>query len=194
MPSVIAALDATFRRLGGAPTFALTDNEKTVTDRHIAGIAVRNPPIVAVAHYYGVSITTCVPADPESKGGAESSVKLAKADLVPTEHNLLDGYQSWDQLVAACDAFMETVNGRVHRATGVRPVERLEIERGHLHPVPADPFTAAFGETRAVGWSSLLNHRGARYSVPHVWVDQRVWVRVEGDHLVVVATLGHDRR
>ena len=56
MPSVIAALDATFRRIGGAPTFALTDNEKTVTDRHIAGIAVRNPQIVAVAHYYGLTI------------------------------------------------------------------------------------------------------------------------------------------
>src|SRR4051812_17591356 len=69
-----------------------------------------------------------------------------------------------------------------------RPVDRLEIERTHLHGVPADPFTAAFGETRAVGWSSTITHRGARYSVPHAWVDQRVWVRVEGDHLVVVAT------
>jgi transposase len=188
MPSVIAALDATFRRLGGAPTFALTDNEKTVTDRHIAGIAVRNPQIVAVAHYYGLTIATCVPADPESKGGSESTVKLAKADLVPTDHNLLSAYESWEQLVAACDSFLATVNGRVHRATGERPVDRLEIERAHLHQIPADPFTAAFGETRAVGWSSTINHRGARYSVPHAWVDQRVWVRVEGDELVVVAT------
>lgn len=188
MPSVIAALDATFRRCGGAPTFALTDNEKTVTDRHIAGIAVRNPQIVAVAHYYGLTIATCVPADPESKGGSESTVKLAKADLVPTGHNLLDDYQSWDQLVTACEVFCDTVNSRVHRATGERPIDRLEIERSHLHRVPVDPFTAAFGETRAVGWSSTLNHRGARYSVPHGWVDQRVWVRVEGDHLVVVAT------
>lgn len=188
MPSVIAALDATFRRIGGAPTFALTDNEKTLTDRHVAGIAVRNPQIVAVAHYYGVTIATCRPADPESKGGSESTVKLAKADLVPTDHNLLPGYESWDQLVAACDAFCETVNTRVHRATGERPVDRLAIEHQHLHQVPTDPFTAAFGETRAVGWSSTLNYRGARYSVPHDWVDQRVWVRVEGDHLVVVAT------
>ena len=188
MPSVIAALDATFRRIGGAPTFALTDNEKTVTDRHIAGIAVRNPQIVAVGHYYGLTIATCVPADPESKGGSESTVKLAKADLVPTDHNLLAGYTSWDQLVAACDVFMDTVNGRVHRVTGERPVDRLEIERAHLHAVPTDPFTAAFGETRAVGWSSTLHHHGARYSVPHAWVDQRVWVRVEGDQLVVVAT------
>lgn len=159
-----------------------------MTDRHIAGVAVRNPQIVAVGHYYGLTIATCVPADPESKGGSESTVKLAKADLVPTEHNLLADYTSWDQLQAACDAFMDTVNCRVHRATGERPVDRLDIERGHLHPVPVDPFTAAFGETRAVGWSSTLNHRGARYSVPHDWVDTRVWVRVEGDQLVVVAT------
>lgn len=188
MPSVIAALDATFRCIGGAPTFALTDNEKTVTDRHIAGIAVRNPQIVAVGHYYGLTISTCLPADPESKGGSESSVKLAKADLVPTGHNLLDAYTSWEQLVEACEAFMATVNSRVHRVTGERPIDRLEIERTHLHQIPVDPFTAAFGETRAVGWSSTLNYRGARYSVPHDWVDQRVWVRVEGDELVVVAT------
>jgi transposase len=188
MPSVIAALDATFRRLGGVPTFALTDNEKTVTDRHIAGIAVRNPQIVAVAHYYGLTIATCVPADPETKGGSESSVKLAKADLVPTDHNLLPAYESWDQLVAACEAFMDTVNGRVHRMTAERPVDRLEVERAHLHAIPADPFTAAFGETRAVGWSSTFCFRGARYSVPHAWVDTRVWVRVEGDEIVAVAT------
>ena len=149
---------------------------------------MRNPQIVAVGHYYGLTIATCVPADPESKGGSESSVKLAKADLVPTDHNLLADYTSWEQLVGACEVFMDTVNGRVHRVTAERPVDRLEVERAHPHPVPADPFTAAFGETRAVGWSSTLNHHGARYSVPHDWVDQRVWVRVEGDQLVVVAT------
>lgn len=44
MPSVFAALDQTFRRLGGVATYVLTDNEKTVTVEHIAGIAVRNPP------------------------------------------------------------------------------------------------------------------------------------------------------
>jgi hypothetical protein len=165
----------------------LTDNEKTVTDRRIAGIAVRNPQIVAFAHYYGLTIATCVQAHPESKAGSESTVKLAKAALVPADHNLLSGYESWEQLVAACGVFMKTVNGRVHRATGERPVDRLEVERAHLHQVQANPFTAAFGETRAVGWSSTINHRGARYSVPHAWVDQRVWI-VEGDQLVIVAT------
>ncbi len=52
MPSVMAALDVTPRRLGGAPTYVLTDNERTVTTEHIAGMPVRNPGIVAFARHY----------------------------------------------------------------------------------------------------------------------------------------------
>lgn len=46
-PSVIAALDRTFRLLGGVPTYVLTDNEKTVTVEHIAGVPVRNREVVS---------------------------------------------------------------------------------------------------------------------------------------------------
>src|SRR5690606_15052026 len=53
-PSVFAALDVTFRRLGGAPTYVLTDNEKTVTIEHVAGMAVRNPQMVAFARHHDV--------------------------------------------------------------------------------------------------------------------------------------------
>ncbi len=41
IPTVFAALDATFRILGGAPTYVLTDNEKSVTVEHVARIPVR---------------------------------------------------------------------------------------------------------------------------------------------------------
>jgi hypothetical protein len=40
------------------------------------------------AWHYGVMIATCVPADPQSKGGSEATVRIAKADLVPTDYNL----------------------------------------------------------------------------------------------------------
>ena len=71
-------LDRTLRMMGGAPTYLLTDNEKTVTTRHVAGLAVRNRETLGVAHYYGVGIHTCVVADPESKGGSESSVQAGQ--------------------------------------------------------------------------------------------------------------------
>ncbi|MGH3579609.1 MAG: IS21 family transposase, partial [Mycobacterium sp.] len=51
MASVVYALDRTFRLLGGAPTYVLTDNEKTVTDYHLCGIAVRNEMAVAASRY-----------------------------------------------------------------------------------------------------------------------------------------------
>jgi transposase len=117
MPTVIACLDTTLRRLGGVPTYALTDNEKTVTAEHIARIAVRNPQIVEVGRHYGLTIRSCVPADPQTKGGSEHTVKIAKADLVPTEANLLAAYASFGALETACRVFCDEVNDREHRET-----------------------------------------------------------------------------
>jgi transposase len=68
LPSLVGALDRTFRLIGGAPTYVLTDNERTVTDGHVAGLAVRNPQALALSRYYGITLVTCVPYDPESKG------------------------------------------------------------------------------------------------------------------------------
>jgi hypothetical protein len=52
------------------------------------GIAIRNPRLVAAAGLYGITVATCAPADPESKGGSEATVRIAKADSVPTDANL----------------------------------------------------------------------------------------------------------
>jgi transposase len=73
MPSVFAALDVTLRRIGGTPTYVLTDNEKAVMVEHVAGIAVRNPQMLAFARHYSVTVHTCEPADPASKGGVVRS-------------------------------------------------------------------------------------------------------------------------
>jgi len=49
LASVVIGLDRTLRMVGAVPTYALTDNEKTVTVEHVCGIAVRNATIVAVS-------------------------------------------------------------------------------------------------------------------------------------------------
>lgn len=194
MPSVIAAIDQTLRTIGGAPTYLLTDNEKTVTDRHIAGIAVRNPMALNLGHYYGCGLVTCVPYDPESKGGSEATVRVAKADLVPTEANLLDEYSRFAELEEACRIETEVLNTRPHGVTRRVPEEMLAIEREHLHQIPDLPYVAAFGESRSVGWSSTVSFGGARYSVPDALCESRVWVRRQGDEVVVVAGAGSGAR
>lgn len=196
MPSVLAALDVTFRRLGGVPTYVLTDNEKTVTTEHIAGIPVRNSQLVEFARHYCLVVHTCVPADPASKGGTESSVRIAKADLVPTEVNLLEGYDSFAELEQACQEFCDLVNNRQHRVTKRLPADMLAEERPRLHPVAATPFTVAFGTTRVVPVNTpMVSFENGQYSVPHTLMGATVWVRVHGhggDEEVIITHIGTD--
>ena len=128
------------------------------------------------------------------KGGAENTVKIAKADLVPKDTNLLPAYASFGELEAACRAFMTMVNGRVHRVTRRVPAEMLEAERARLHPVPAQPHTVAFGVTRQVAVNTpMVNFEYGSYSVPHQLRGQTVWVRVHGagrDERIIIVHVG----
>lgn len=187
LPTIVSCLDTTLRRIGGVPTYALTDNEKTVSVDHVAGIAVRNPELVEFARHYGLTIRTCVPADPQTKGGSEATVRIAKADLVPTTANLLAEYRTFGELETAWRQLCVEVNDRSHRETRRRPVEALAEERTRLHPLPERPFTIAFGTTRRVNWDATISVEGVRYSVPHELVDTRVWARFHGDELIVTA-------
>jgi transposase len=186
LASVVIGLDRTLRMVGAVPSYALTDNEKTVTVEHVCGIAVRNPTIVEVSRHYGLTIQTCEPADPESKGGSEATVKIAKADLVPTDHNLRDEYADWQALEQACQEFMADVNTRRHRATREAPVALLEQEHEHMNRLPRLPHTLCFGQTRKVDRQATVSLGEAIYSVPHQLIGERVWVRADGEQLIVV--------
>jgi transposase len=185
--TVLTCLDATVRMLGGAPTYVLTDNERTVTIDRVAGVAIRHPELVRAGRHYGVTVVTCEPADPESKGGSEATVKIAKADLVPTEVNLLPAYGSFAELEDACVAWCERVNARVHRETARRPVDALADEAARLHRIPDAPYAAALGELRTVDDDQTIRFGSVRYSTPSGHRGRQVWCRVHGDELVITA-------
>lgn len=189
LAGLVACLDQTLRTIGGVPSFLLTDNPKTVTIDHVAGVAVRHPDIVAAGRHYGTQVHTCVPYDPESKGGAEATVRIAKADLVPTSANLAGQYASFGQLEEACVAFCARVNGRTHRESHRVPAEALVEEQRRLHRVPQQAHTLALGVTRQVGVDQTIRFNSVRYSTPAGLVDAEVWVRVAGAELVIVADL-----
>jgi transposase len=189
LPTLIACLDATLRRVGGVPTYVLTDNAKTVSVDHVAGVPVRHPQIVQAARHYGTQVHTCVPFDPQSKGGTESTVRLAKADVVPTEANLREQYGSFAELEAACEQFCAKVNSRKHRESARVPNEALIDERRRLHVLPAAPHTMALGQTRTVGTDQTIRFGSVRYSTPPGLVGAEVWVRADGMDLVIVADL-----
>jgi transposase len=189
--SLVSCLDTVLRRIGGAPTYLLTDNPKTVTMDRIAGVPIRHPEIVAAGRHYGCKVETCEPFDPESKGGAEHTVKIAKADLVPTAANLLPAYSSFTDLVEACAAWCERVNARAHRETGTAPATRLAAELPYLHVLPVEPHAIALGEERLVDTDQTVRFGSVRYSTPDGHQGGKVWCRVAGDELVITARDEH---
>ncbi|WP_346036096.1 DDE-type integrase/transposase/recombinase [Brevibacterium picturae] len=192
LASVFMVLDRTFRLIGGIPAYVLTDNEKTVTTMHVAGVPVRNRDTVSFAKYYGTTVLTCQPADPASKGGVERSVQIAKADLVPMATNLLDAYDSFADLETACQEFMAVVNGKEHRVTKRRPIDLVDQELEGMHPVPDRAHTIAFGLSRKVPVNTpMVAFESGQYSVPHTLMGCEVFVRVQGladgEQIVIVA-------
>ncbi len=185
--TALTCLDGMLRRLGGVPTYLLTDNERTVTMDRVAGIPVRHPEMVAMGRHYGCTMETCVPYDPESKGGSESTVKVSKADLVPTDANLLEAYPDLAALAEACSQVEAMLNGRLHRETQRVPEEALQEERAHLHRLPEEPYTAALGLARRVSPDQTIRFGSVRYSTPPGFAGEAVWCRVQGEELVVVA-------
>ncbi|HEY1003114.1 MAG TPA: IS21 family transposase, partial [Streptosporangiaceae bacterium] len=165
-------------------------NPRTVTMDHVAGIPVRHPEMVAMGRHYGCKVETCVPFDPESKGGVEATVKIAKADLVPSQANLLPAYGSFTELEDACAEFCARVNGRVHRETAAIPAGRLAAEREMLHPLPDEPYALALGEERLVGDDQTVRFGSVRYSTPPGHAGTRVWCRAAGEELVITARTG----
>ncbi|MDO5745781.1 MAG: IS21 family transposase, partial [Micrococcaceae bacterium] len=193
-PNVFSALDRAFRIIGGVPTYVLTDNEKLVTIEHVAGLPVRNPQAVAFSQHYSTAIHTCQPADPATKGGVEKTVHLAKADMVPTDANLLPSYENFAQVEAACQLFMDKVNNRVHSATLDIPSQILQsIERTALHRVPDEPFALALGHGRVVPTNTpMVSFEKSSYSVPYQLMGQSVWVRESGSDEIVIVHAGED--
>ena len=192
MPSVVLGLDRALRMFGGAPTYALTDNEKTVSVDHVCGIAVRNPVIVEVGRHYGLTIATCVPADPQSKGGSEAAVRVAKADLVPTDHNLREEYVDFAALERrARSSWLRSTPARTGRPWSRRCCDWPRSTSGCTRSRGV-PHTVCFGETRKVNWQSTdLGRRRVAIRSRTTWSTSVCGPATDGAELIVVHVDGH---
>ena len=57
--------------------------DKAVPSAHAAGLPLPCRELVAASHCYGVTVATCLPTDPETKGDSEATVRVAKATGCP---------------------------------------------------------------------------------------------------------------
>ncbi|MET9603348.1 hypothetical protein [Streptomyces sp. NPDC006459] len=136
--TLVACLDTALRRIGAdvCPDGQREDGRRRAHRRDPGASSAdgRRGPALRLP------VVSCVPCDPEPKGGAEATVRIAKAGLVPTSANLLSVYDSFAELADACLTWFDTVNSRSLRATGQIPASRLDVERTTLHVLPIGPW------------------------------------------------------
>ena len=163
------ALDRALRAFGGAPTYALTDNERTVSVDHVCGIAVRNPtdrggrpPLRADDRDVRAGRSRRARAARRRRSGSRRPIWCRPITTCAATT------RTSRRSSTACVEFCERVNTREHRVTRRAPAVMLAEERARLHPLPAVPHTVCFGADAQGRPGSRRSRSAARiYSVPY---------------------------
>jgi transposase len=171
---LLAGITGCLTRLGALPNELLWDRQAG-----IHGHAGR--PTDEFAAFCGqlkVGWRFCEPADPQAKGAVERLQGYAETNFEPGRRfaNELD-FQ--DQL----DAWFVKVNARTHKTLRERPIDRLEVERAVMRPLPpAMPDVSKRWVVR-VPPDPYLRVDTNDYSLDPLLVGQRVEVRVDQRHV-----------
>jgi transposase len=159
-PTLVRCLIAAFEAFGGLPHAVLTDRMKTVLLDMETGQPHWHPRFQELVSALGISPRVCKSYTPQTKGKVERSVGVVKHDFWPGVR-----FTDLDDLNQQAAAWCAQVNGRVHRTTHARPVERWAEER--LRAVPEgwawERFTS---EERQVTWDGYISFDGVLYGLP----------------------------
>jgi transposase len=163
-----------FAFFGAVPERIVIDNLKAGIIRACWHEPLAQQSYRECAEHYGFLISPCRPRTPRHKG------KVEKGGIHYVKRNFLGGREPTTLTQANRDvrrwALMHA-GQRVHGTTKERPLERFEIERGALRPLPDTPYDMAI-------WKEVKLHRDchlvfdqAYYSAPFRLVGQKLWVR-----------------
>jgi transposase len=171
---LLAGITGCLTRLGALPNELLWDRQAGIhghADRPTGEFA-------AFCGQLKVGWRFCEPADPQAKGAVERLQGYAETNFEPGRRfaNELD-FQ--DQL----DAWFVKVNARTHKTLRERPIDRLEVERAVMRPLPpAMPDVSKRWVVR-VPPDPYLRVDTNDYSLDPLLVGQRVEVRVDQRHV-----------
>lgn len=147
--TLCGCLREAFEFFGGVPQHVLFDNAKTVVierDAYGDGVHRWHRELLGLADTFGFVPRVCRPYRAKTKGKVERFNGYLKGSfLVPLAASLKQAGLKLDAAVANAHVgrwLTEVANVRVHGTTDERPVDRLQVERAYLMPLPAQPVIA----------------------------------------------------
>jgi transposase len=176
-PDVLWGLGRSLERIGALP-------EKLVWDREGATHASGGRPSDAFAGFcgqFGVGWVILAPADPQAKGLLERSHRFLRSNFEPGRR-----FANEADFQLQFDGWCDKVNQRVHRTVRAVPVERLELERERMRPLPERLPDLDRRRVMRVPQQPYLRVDRNDYSLDPAFAGRRVELRVSQSHVTAV--------
>ena len=160
---------------GGVPRTLVYDNLKSVVLHRRGAEVTFNPQFVPFADQYGFRPFPTSPGEPHEKGLVERPIEYLKGNFWAGRK-----FSGMDDLQAQGNQWRDTIcNVRTHAGLDERPIDRFELDRAHLLPLPEEPYQAEeilFAKASRWGYVRL---DGNDYSVPLLFAGRRLGARLD---------------
>jgi len=163
-----------FAFFGGVPEKVMIDNLKSAVLSHPrGGVPTYHPRYLDLAAHYGFEPRACNVRAPHEKGIVERAVSYAR-------DSLLRGLspESFGPINPQARLWLDEVaNLRVHRELGERPVDRFEVEKRALRPLPPADYDIGVRSEVTASSQFRVTLDTNRYSVPAEYAGRRLSMR-----------------
>jgi transposase len=163
-----------FAFFAGVPQRVVMDNLKAAIVRACWHEPEAQHAYRECAEHYGFLIAPCGPHMPRHKG------KVEQGGVHYVRRNFLGGRERTTIAQANRDVlrWVQTTAGmRLHGTTRERPLDRFDLERTALRPLPPTPYDLAIWEQVKLHRDCHVVFENAYYSAPFRLVGQELWVR-----------------
>lgn len=158
-----------FDYFGGVPAELLYDNLKTAVLSHVDGTVEWQSTFADFAAYYGFTPRACRPYRAQTKGKVERPFPYIRSNFF-----LGRSFTGLENVNAQSRHWLDhTANVRVHGTTHERPLDRYQLERGHLRALPQQVYRTVETTFRSSTRDCVVSYGGNFYSVPARYAARR---------------------
>jgi transposase len=176
LPTFIGVQQRMFAYFGGVTPYLVVDNLKSGVHRADLYDPDVNSTYCDFANHMGFAVLPARPYKPKDKGSGESNIGVVQRGFFQEVRNRV--FYSLEELNEALRHYLERLNHQVMKDYGVSRAERFEEEKKHLKVLPSSPFEISEWRQAKVHPDCHVQVEKNFYSVPFVYVGQKVRVRL----------------
>lgn len=184
--SIYEGIETGLRKFDGAPAELVVDNAKAFVINANPAHFQWNSRFLELCGHYSMQPVACRVRNPRAKGKVERPFFYLEQQFIKGR-----SFEDWEHFSRELSRFDDELEKQIHQTTQEKPIDRFELEKPYLHPLPPGRFISSQEVFRHVSWDSLISFGGSRYSLPSDYAGKDVWVRTsQGKYLDVYAQDG----